>query len=1160
MPVPKIADVIRIQGRFLRSANLQRDFRDPIALDGYVVTDSARNHLRRMVQGLPIKSGRRSWRITGDYGSGKSSFALLVAHCFAGKDSPLPPKIRRVLDVSLPKQVNFLPILITGSREPIAFAVLRSLSDALERHLPKARQIKALPRINELLSKPPAQIQDNEVLDLIVEANSELIARGQTTGMLIILDELGKFLEFAALHPERQDVFFLQQLGEISARSGSKPLFTIGLLHQGFSAYADQLSQSAQREWEKIGGRFEELLFSQPLEQVSHLLAAALDVSKEKLPRGVASMSKAAMKTAINLGWYGTAPPITALTGIAPDLYPLNPTVIPILVKFFSKFGQNERSLFSFLLSTEPFGLQDFAQQAATADSTFRIHHLFDYAAANFGNRLSFQTYRNHWNHIESLVRSFPATDETEVAVLKTVGLLNLLNVPDLVATEEAIALAISDPGTPGETNVRQTIHRLNKDRHVLYQRGRSGGYFLWSHTSVNLEAAYEDAGRAVSHQRSVAQRVKDYLDNRPIVARRHYIQTGNLRHFDIQYCSLPELETLASSELARSDGRIIVPLVETPEQVQIALQFAMSFTQREDTLIGVTEPLGSLAGLMMEAERWTWVQKHTPELKDDRYAAEEVGRQLTLASQTLEKRIRHFTGLGQSAQSGASSIRWFFQGKEQSLPDAKSFISYLSQLCDNLYRNAPSIHNEIVNRRTLSSAAASARMRLIERMFSHPDCEYLGMDPDKRPPEMSIYLSLLKKAQLHVKEGEQWKLQEPPPGSDPCRLRPALNKIREILTLKADQRIPIPAVMDELRRAPFGIRDGVLPILLVLTLLEHQHEIALYEKGTFLSQVGKEEILRLTKAPQIFELQLCEVQGLRRELFDKISGMLDIGKGAKKADILAVIRPLCVFAAKLPEYSRHTQNLSSAALAVRSVLLSAREPGTMLFRELPEALGLDAFVSGDLVKGSSLRVQDYVKSLRQALDTLKMALPQLKDRICKHLAVAFDRPKVEDFQSFRDELSMRAQNVLVQVPDMDLKAFCFRLFDNNLSELDWIESVGSLVATTPPSRWKDSDEETFARKLTPLVRNFRNVESILFSENPQGQSHATYKVELTNREGKSKDLVVCLAPAEQHAATELEKSISALLAMHEANIGLQALSSNVWRLLKNHDCPHSID
>jgi hypothetical protein len=127
---------------------------------------------------------------------------------------------------------------------------------------------------------------------------------------------------------------------------------------------------------------------------------------------------------------------------------------------------------------------------------------------------------------------------------------------------------------------------------------------------------------------------------------------------------------------LDRADGRVIIPLVETPEEVQLALSFAKSFTSRADTLIGITEPLGSLSGLMMEAERWTWVQKHTPELKEDRYAAEEVGRQLALATQTLEKRIQHFVGMGQSARAGASSIRWFHSGGAQAEIDQEAWQS----------------------------------------------------------------------------------------------------------------------------------------------------------------------------------------------------------------------------------------------------------------------------------------------------------------------------------------------------------------------------------------------------------------------------------------------------------------------------------------------------
>jgi hypothetical protein len=1153
----KISQLLNIQRRFLRSAQLERDFHDPAALQGYVVTTQTRQSFDRIVEGLDTKSGQRAWRITGDYGSGKSSFALLLAQLFSGKDSDLPPQIRRRLDLSKVRKagIRLLPILVTGSREPLATAICRSLSGALGETFDGRSKSKVLESLREALGNPNAIISDQAALQFLLYANSELIAKEKAQGLLLILDELGKFLEFAAYHPDRQDIFLLQRLAELSTRSGKEPIFTIGLLHQGFNAYANQLSQSAQREWEKVAGRFDEILFDQPLDQITHLICSALDVSQKLAPRGIEIKAVNAMRTAAGLGCYGAAPATASLVEAAPGLYPLHPTLVPVLVKLFSRFGQNERSLFSFLLSTEPFGLQAFAQGLAGTRNFYQIHHLYDYASTNFGHRLSVQSYRSHWNHIDSLVRSFPSQNETELQILKTVGLLNLINSPELVPTDELLVLALGAHGEESERSVRSAITRLHKERHVLYSRGRAGGYCLWSHTSVNLEAAYESASRAVSQPQRVATQVMELLDARPIVARRHYIQTGNLRHFDVQYCGLLELEKTVALPIEKADGRIVIPLCESQEEVQLAVEFA-ALTKRNDTVIGITDPLASLGGLFLEVQRWAWVETNTLELKDDRYAAEEVARQLSSAKQTLEKRIQHYVSLNQSAASGGMSIRWYYKGKQQNIQSGIEFISYLSKLCDGLFDQAPKIQNELVNRRNLSSAAASARMRVIERMFSSSDKEFLGMDPAKKPPEMSIYLSLLQQAQLHVASSDGWKLQEPKEENDPCQLRPVLNKFREILESKADQRVSVSSIFAELRLAPYGVRDGVLPILLVLMLLEHQHEIALYENGTFVSTVASQEILRLTKVPDLFELQLCRVQGIRRELFDKISEMLGVGRGPKKADILAVVRPLCIFVAELPEYTRNTQRLGLEARAVRDALLSAREPANLLFQGLPAALGLPTFAPGDLAQTDSLRVQEYIAFLRKALDDLKLALPQLKDRIRTQITAAFEMPKTGvTFLAFRDNLSERAQNVVVQVSDMELKAFCLRLLDSSLPEPEWLESIGSLVATTPPSRWKDSDEIIFTERLSPLVRKFQRVESLSFQSNRNQQSFATFRVELTTKEGNEKHKVLHLQPGEDKAAGSLADDIASLLKQHDSRIALEALSRNLWRILgKNNE------
>ena len=490
----RVADLLDVRSRFLRSAHLEKDFRDPAALSGYVVTDFARSCIGRMAIGLKPRSGNRAWRMTGDYGSGKSSFALLLAHWFAGHDAKFPPPLRRAVDpqqfgVSRPR---FLPVLVTCSRQALGVSIVRSLYSALDQLEGVGTRSKIateVQRLNESKRDP----SDDEVFELIQSVNSRLVAESKAKGLLLILDELGKFLEFAALHPERQDVFLLQRLAEAASRSAEKPFFIVSLQHQGFNAYTDRLNQSAQREWEKVAGRFEEIVFSPPFEQAASIISSAINVRINDIPKAQAEQLREAMERTLALGWLGAAP-AKALAEAGPRLYPLHPTVLPVLIRTFRRFGQNERSLFSFLLSNEPFGLQAFSQRSAAGNELYRLHDLYDYVRTNFGHRLSVQSYRSHWNLIDSVIESFVEENEVQLKILKTIGILNLLNDSDLLATEESVLCALS--GETQEKNIRSALSALHKYKRIIYDRGRARGLCLWPHSSVDLEKAYEDACR----------------------------------------------------------------------------------------------------------------------------------------------------------------------------------------------------------------------------------------------------------------------------------------------------------------------------------------------------------------------------------------------------------------------------------------------------------------------------------------------------------------------------------------------------------------------------------------------------------------------------------------------------------------------------------------
>ncbi|GEP44453.1 hypothetical protein BGE01nite_37440 [Brevifollis gellanilyticus] len=1020
----------------------------------------------------------------------------------------------------------------------MSLALLNGLSLSISQNVDGRKKLKVRSAVNEALAGSKDNI-DQRAISLLTQAAAELRQQELFDGVLVIIDELGKFLEYSALHPEKQDVYFLQQLGEASARSGENCLFTIGLLHQGFSTYADKLSEQAQREWEKVAERFEEIVFSQPLGQIAALLSAAMNVKEEECPRRWKTDACADMRKAVDLGLFGANAGRKALIDLSSSLYPLHPTVVPVLAKFFRRFGQNERSLFSFLLSSEPHALQDFAQKECSLDSIYRLPEFYDFIAHNFGNRLGVQSFRSHWSHIDAVIRSYPPEHDLELRILKTVGVLNTIDsITDLLPSDELLGLALGEP--PG---LSASIKKLKKEN-LLFFRGARRGYALWSHTSVNLEHEFAKASESIQQVTNIAEVLRSRLDTRPIVARAHYIQTGNLRHFNVRFCSLSELPADVSSFQAEhpADGLIVIVLSETAEQRKRALSLFAGMAANDQVIFGVTDALEVLNGLVLAVERWSYVEGHTPELKDDRFATEEVSRQIAHANQALENALQRYLGFRGLSLSGESSIQWIYNGESvKELANDGSLQAYLSKLCDHLFRFAPCVQNELVNRNALSSAATAARQRLFELMLNHGDHPSLGLPDDKAPPERSLYLSVLKASGIHAKRAHGWSIEFPE--KDSLRLRPALEHVISLLEIVPEARVRVDRIIDELRASPFGVRDGLIPILLVAVYVQHEAELAIYEDGRFVSDVEEFLKMRLVKAPDTFEFQLCRINGMRRELLVHLAEVMKLAK-AERTELLSIVRPLCLMVAELPDYAKHTEHLSDSTLSLRRHILAAEEPAKLVFQSIPQALGM----KGDV---SKIDPNKLASKLAQGISELRRALPECRKRMTQTILAAFGEEEAE-FVDWRELVAVRAEAVIVGVTNSNLRAFALKLIDNVTEESVWLESLGSLVSRIPPSRWRDKDEVAFREGIAALAQQFLRVESLHFGVGGPMPENAV-RIALTRRSGEERDQVFNLTSSKAKEMTALRKHLQNEMPK-DKKLAVAVLSQLLWEMM---DTPH---
>ena len=376
---PTLASLTVVNTRFARSVAIARDEGRTDALDGYILTPNGRDVLRWIASSLRGESSTRAWSLTGPYGSGKSSFALLAAQVLSGDDL-IRQAARKYLGSAdaeladlLPKRAGRLfPVLVTGSRQPLEKALASRLAAALRMVTGRGRPPQIIDKLEQLANR--MQPADTAIVKLFEEANDYLERSGSvTTGLLLVIDELGKFLEFGATNPEQGDVFVLQELAEAATRS-KRPFLIVTILHQALDRYADHLIPTRRAEWAKVQGRYEDVAFEERSEQLLRLLAHAIrHKGTEADLKPLQKQAKTLAQETVALGVRAGTMPVDEMQACLAGCYPLHPLTALVLGPLFRQLAQNERSLFAFLASTEPFGFQEFLHKNTTKGGAYRL-------------------------------------------------------------------------------------------------------------------------------------------------------------------------------------------------------------------------------------------------------------------------------------------------------------------------------------------------------------------------------------------------------------------------------------------------------------------------------------------------------------------------------------------------------------------------------------------------------------------------------------------------------------------------------------------------------------------------------------------------------------------------------------------------------------------
>ena len=1006
----RLVNFVEVERRFRRSVNVDRDTWSLGALDGYIVTPAVRRALSQIADGLREEDGDRAWSLVGPYGSGKSAFAVFLADLLSPSGSPGAKAARKLLnessDIVLPRRA-LCPVVLTAERAPLDMLLLKALGSTLEAIWKGRRgaKPKILKTIRHYLAGSDAGLlrcATSEVVDCFEEALRP-IAATTGAGLMLLVDEAGKALEYAAQQPTRGDVYLLQALAEVAARTSRVPFVILTVLHQSFEQYAHQLGPSDRNEWSKVQGRFGELAFREGGDQMIRLTAAAIRRTTERstLESWTRSVSAAAAWVSEGTGWDKTE-----LAGHLDACWPLHPISAALLGPLFhSRSAQNERSLFAFLSAGEPLSFRDFLRTHGP-DSLYTVDRLYAYATGMLGGRVLGRHGR--WAAIESAIQRLPAESHAiDERVLKAVGLLGMLgDRVGLRASSEIVAACVDDGGA-----AERSLERL-KQRSILVYRQFRDAFQIWEGSDLDLDDLVLRAGRQLPNDFSVAAVLQRHAPRNPLVGRRHLFQTGTLRFFDVHFVEASTL--IQGGELnlgGEGDGIVLltVPRTELEGEELRGQQGTVSpalerLGAGKPVVLVVPETSVRLSQLVQELAASQLVRTSTPELLSDPTARTE----LTGRIEELERQVA--SEVGRTFDPHRSE--WLVAGERLGLSTSRAVSSVLSALCDAHFSGAPPIRNELLNRRALSTSAARARRNLMEAMILRGDVAQLGFEGN--PPEVSMYRSLLEQHGFHRQRGGAWRF-----GPPRRALRPLWTAVQEFLRDSETCRRPLTDLYDRLRRPPFGIKDGPLPVIVVAALLARASRVAVYERGSFVPAWTPSHAERLLRSPDGFEVRQCRIDSKRREVLECLAERL-LPSTARKPSLLGVVRGLVQFVANLTPYARRTLRISGRARDVRETLVRAREPAQLVFDDLPAACGCPPF--GSSPKNDRHGIDDFVAALEAGLREVRDAYPALLARSAAALADHLNLPG--DLAELAAELRSRASLVESAAVEPRLRSF----------------------------------------------------------------------------------------------------------------------------------------
>lgn len=798
------------------------------------------------------------------------------------------------------------------------------------------------------------QLTSGAIFDRFAEKSPELVfldvvklVRGHGySGIVVLWDEFGRYLESRASQAFSSEVAQLQAFAEACNHSGSDALHLVLFTHKEVQSYASSLPKSFQQEWARIEGRFQNHNVTGDPHIAYRLVATAIQHNDHELALQIAGQENldALVSYAVDARLFGVLT-VDEVRAIIQRTWPLHPLTVFALTRLSNRVAQNERTLFTFLTVDEPRSLVDVLRQIQLNDDDLLVRPpvIWNYFSDAIRSNMGVGGVHHIWSGVTHALDKLLPGDVLEEALIKTLGVLTICSDASVARpTTDLLCWAVGARTDEEVTAVVTSLDNLRR-RKVIIRRQVDGFWSFTSGSDIDFERKVEEILERTNPTPLQLRRLLEQINPAPYtLARRYNQQTAMTRYFTGLYRWVDELDGVSWEDALKdqnnADGLVVYILAHDDESLHTAaLDFPSNpqivFVLPEQPMLSLNDTLREVFGLLD--------LKDEPELQqhDDR---DRIQRELTWLLEDAVTRLQRELQPLIAARDGQTE--WVFR-RSGNITRTKMMspghaTKIVSDICADVFPATPVINSEGLNKRLPTGQQIAASQKVIDALFG-PACDAtLGLEGNGA--DVAALNSLLGMTGIlrPSADGEQWVVDAP----EDERHFQVWERIDQFFNhIESYGRQPLSVLLSQLIAPPFGMRLGVLPILFSAVLRKRVKATTIREGERAIHPISGRLITEMFARPDEYTIEIGEWsdvnERLWQALFAKFSGQ--IHESEREQQPLTILKiSMLRWLQSLPAFCRDTQNLTPQALKFRNLIRMAQsDPAKVLFVDLPKLL-----------------------------------------------------------------------------------------------------------------------------------------------------------------------------------------------------------------------------